>query len=163
MLLHDHGAQVVILICHRPEEGVGSSSKDQKMGRAPSYASTVLSQRHSAIIHVARGKRGLGTHFQSELVVHMFNDCPFLTVLLALSVKSVGDHTRMQQFAESGSMIKGQIPKAHTPGQFGKLIKRRGMPASAAETSAWDITCPKHAKIIGLACLLFLPYFLLVQ
>ena len=84
--------------------------------------------------------------------------------LLALSVKSVGHHTQMQQFAGSGSMIKGQIPKAHIPGQFGKLIrKRHGMPASGAETGTWDIPCPKQAKIIGLACLLFLPYFLLVQ
>lgn len=72
--------------------------------------------------------------------------------LLAPSVTSVGDHTRMQQLLGSGSMIKGQILKAHTPGQFGKLIrKRQGMPASGGESGAWGIPCPKHAKIIGLA------------
>lgn len=61
-------------------------------------------------------------------------------------------------------MIKGQVPIACTPGQFGKLIrKRHEMPASVAETGAWDIPCPKNAKIIGLTCSFFPPYFLLLQ
>lgn len=84
--------------------------------------------------------------------------------LLVPSVISVRDHTRMQQLAGSTSVIKGRIPKAHTTRQFGKLIRKRpGLPASGAETSAWDIPCSKYVKIIALACSLFLPYFLLVQ
>lgn len=84
--------------------------------------------------------------------------------ILVPSVISVRDHTRMQQLAGSTSVIKGRIPKAHTTRQFGKLIRKRpGLPASGAETSAWDIPCSKYVKIIALACSLFLPYFLLVQ
>jgi len=111
---------------------------------------------------MARRRRGLGLIFlMSWLCTCSITVQPSL---LALSVKSVGDHTRMKQFAGSGSMIKGQIPKAHTPGEFGKLMrKRHGMPASGTETGAWDTLCPKRAKTVGLACLLLLPYFFLVQ
>lgn len=154
---------MVSLTCHGPEDGVGPSSKDPKKGGELPATPPLFSLMGTVPLLTSRGARGgLGLIFRMSWL----STCS-MTVqpsLVALNVITKGDHTRMQQFAGSESMIKGQISKAHTAGQFGELIrKRHGMSASGAGTSSWDIPCPKRAKSIGLACSLLLPYFFLVQ
>lgn len=90
------------------------------MGRVPSYASTIRSHRHSAIIDMARGKRGV------IFRMSCLSTCS-VTVqssLLAPSVKSMGDHTRIQQFAGLVSMTEVQISKDHTPAQVGEWMRK---------------------------------------